>query len=91
MSVRLGRIGYRIGKNIPKPKELAHKDWSSVCVADLQYDPLTQECVCVFQKRGTYKYNDMTPDIFAEWNTSSSRGTYFNLYVRNQYDYERIG
>lgn len=84
------RIGYAPGKLRVSSKELAPKDWESECVASLKYDEERQVATCQFHKRGTYDYFDMDPGTFAEWNQAGSRGTYFNLYVRGRYEYDKI-
>ena len=90
MSRRVGKLGYRIGKQTVSSRQLEHRNHESICVADLTYDAERQVATCVFQERGTYDYFDMSPDVFAEWNNSGSRGTYFNLYVRQQFQFERV-
>jgi hypothetical protein len=90
MSRHTGRIGYKIGKATVSSRQIEHKKWDSTCVADLQYDPETETCTCEFAERGTYEYANMPPDVFAEWNNSGSRGTYFNLYIRSQFESQRI-
>ena len=72
------------------PEELIPRQHPSECVAELEYDLESQQVICVFHKRGTYMYFDVPPDVFADWNTASSRGTYFNLYIRENYQYERV-
>ncbi len=84
-------IGYAIGKLPVHSGELGSKAWESECVASLEYDFERQQATCHFHKRGSYTYFDFDAGTFAEWNQSSSRGTFFNLYVRDRYDYERVG
>lgn len=62
----------------------------STCCADVDYDLETQEMTVQFQQRGTYVYSDVPLDEFLNFQQAGSRGTYFNLYVRNRYPYERI-
>ncbi len=65
--------------------------YPSECVASLNYDGDTEELTVEFHERGTYKYFNFP---FTEWilfNDAMSRGTYFNLYVRDRYSFERIG
>lgn len=71
-------------------KQLQHRSHGSTAIANLEYDEESQEVTCEFQERGTYTYFDVPPDEFANWNTANSRGTYFNLYIRGIYSYERI-
>jgi KTSC domain len=62
----------------------------SQCVADVSYDPLDSSMTIQFQQRGTYKYKDVPVDVYVDFETSGSRGQYFNNYIRNTYSYERI-
>jgi hypothetical protein len=84
------RIGYQIGKAAVGSSELAVREAASECVASLSYDIEREQVNCTFQKRGTYTYFNVSPDVFAEWNNASSRGTYFNLYIRGRYEYDRL-
>jgi KTSC domain len=63
----------------------------SMCVDSLDYDELTEDLTVVFQERGTYLYHGVPLNIFVEFGASYSMGTYFNLYIRDQYSFERIG
>jgi hypothetical protein len=73
------------------PRELAPRAWESECVASLEYDLESQKATVHFMKRGSYAYFDVPPEEYANFNNAGSRGTYFNLYVRDRYEYERIG
>ena len=86
----MARIGYSISKLRVRSSELAQKEYPSECVAALKYDEEGQVVTCTFHKRGTYDYFDVDPGVFAEWNQAGSRGTYFNLYIRGRYEYDRL-
>ncbi len=86
----MARIGYAIGKGTVSSKQLEPKQADSDCVASLSYDPENEQVICHFHKRGSYTYFNVSPQVFAEWNEAGSRGTYFNLYIRDTYQYERI-
>lgn len=74
--------------------DLAPRDWFSTCVRAITYYPfedgLTGQLEIEFMQRGTYIYHDFPVDEFANFNQASSRGIYFNLYIRDRYNYERI-
>lgn len=88
--MRFGKIGYKIGKATVSSRELAPRQHDSECVQSLDYDPERQQMTVNFQKRGSYAYFDVPPDVYSEFNNASMRGTYFNLYVRDRYEFERI-
>lgn len=67
------------------------KDWPSECVAAIEYDHEAEDLIIHFQKRGSYVYHSFPKWAFSEFNNAGSRGTYFNLYIRNAgYSYERV-
>ena len=85
------RIGYGIGKAKVGSRELEPKAWESECVSSLEYDFDTFQMTVHFNKRGTYVFYDIEPQIYAEFNNAASRGTFFNLYIRPFFtNYERI-
>ena len=63
----------------------------STCVAHADYDALAQELIIHFVKRGTYVYSGVDPDEAEGLINATSQGTYFNLYIRDRYPFERIG
>ena len=85
-----GRIGYKIGKAIVGSKELLPRAHESEAIASLEYDIERQVVTCTFHQRGTYNYFDVEPQVYSEWNLAGSRGIYFNLYIRDRYEYDRI-
>lgn len=85
-----GRIGYSLGKLRLSSRELEQKAWDSDCVRELEYDVERQQMTVHFMKRGSYTYFDVDPWTFGEFNNAGSRGTYFNLYIRGRFSYERV-
>ena len=75
-------------------KEFTPHHVDSECVATTNFTPETQldgTLVITFQKRGTYKYYNFPVDEWLLFNNAASRGTYFNLYIKDRgYSYERI-
>lgn len=66
------------------------EDKESECVADLSYDLPSETLTIVFMARGTYEYYEFPVDEYANFNAAGSRGTYFNLYIRDKYPYGRV-
>ena len=62
----------------------------SACVADISYDPETQDMTVEFQERGTYVYHEVPLGDYVDFQSAGSQGTYFNLYIRPKFSYERI-
>ena len=64
----------------------------STCVANVEYDPETQDLTIEFNERGTYVYHVVPPDVYIDFETSGSRGHYFNENIRGgNYEFERVG
>ena len=89
----MARLGeYFPGKYGTSSRDLEPREHGSECVQRLEYDIERQQMTIHFVKRGSYVFFDVDPAIFAEFNLAGSRGTYFNLYIRQAgYAYERIG
>lgn len=66
----------------------------SRCVASLDFE-LTDESergdlTINFVHRGSYVYHNVPLDVYVDLAGAGSQGTYFNLYIRDNYEYERI-
>ena len=85
-----GKLGYKIGGSRVGSNELTPRHHESDAIASLEYDIERQVVTCTFHQRGSYNYFDVGPQVFAEWNAAGSRGTYFNLYIRERYEYDRL-
>ena len=81
---------FATGKRVVGSKELIPREHESTAIASLNYDIEHAQMTIEFQERGTYTYFDVEPDTFQEFNAAGMRGTYFNLYIRGKYEYERI-
>ena len=75
-------------------EEARVKEVESECVALLDFFPdenlITGTLTIEFVKRGTYVYADFPVDEWLLFNNSSSRGVYFNLYIRNNYSFQKV-
>ena len=74
-----------------KHEERNPRDWVSECVDVLEYDETLLEMTVHFVMRGSYIYKGVEPQIYAEFNNAGSRGVYFNLYIRGNYESQRVG
>jgi hypothetical protein len=63
---------------------------NSECTKTISYDSVTQELTIEFQARGTYKYDGVPSEEYLGLKGAASHGTYFNLYIRDRYSFERI-
>lgn len=70
----------------------------SQCVESFDYDLPSQTLTITFPGssfgahggRGVYRYTSFPLDEFVLFEGSSSKGTYFNLYIKDRYPTERI-
>jgi hypothetical protein len=64
----------------------------SSVIAAMHYDPETNALTLVYRgKRGTYRYFDVTPDEYAEFQAAPSKGTYLNqIFKARQHPYQRL-
>jgi hypothetical protein len=74
--------------------EFRPHEQESECVASTEFFPdenlSTGTLTIVFVKRGTYIYTDFPVEEWLLFNNSTSRGEYFNTYIRNNYSFERV-
>jgi len=74
-------------------KDFAAHEQESECCDSLSFVPTSATSgvlTVVFMKRGTYTYEDFPVEEWLLFNNAASRGTYFNLYVRDRYSHERV-
>ena len=63
----------------------------SLCIANLDYDLDTESLTIYFQKRGTYRYYPVPLDTYVDLAGAASQGTFFNLYIKDKFQFERLG
>ena len=83
-------MAYKLRQLSVKASSLAERTHESEAIASMSYDIERQQCTVEFNERGAYTYFDMDPWTYSEFNNAGSRGTYFNLYIRGRFEYERI-
>lgn len=69
--------------------------FESRCVASIAYDEITFELDVTFVGSpgggsGTWRFNGVSLATYVDFEQSQSRGKYFNLYIRNQYQGVKI-
>lgn len=70
--------------------------YESTCVGDHSYDFETLELSITFPGvfpgrggSGTYIYEGVPVEVYTDFSGASSMGTYFNLYIKNQYNFRK--
>jgi KTSC domain-containing protein len=59
----------------------------SSVIRDFSYDPATSELSITFVSGRRYVYADVPQDVFDAFKAASSRGTFFNSEIRDDYSY----
>lgn len=64
----------------------------STCISNVAYDPVEETLTITFSNPtiGTWEYYNVFAYDAAGIIGASSRGEYFNAYIRDRYDYSRI-
>lgn len=63
----------------------------STAIRNTQYDPATKTLSVWFVPSGyRYDYADVAPTIYAAFRKASSKGRFFNEFIRDHYRYRRV-
>jgi hypothetical protein len=54
------------------------------------YDAAKQTLAVTFTTERTYLYFGVSADVYSEFMTAPSQGQYFNLYIRDTYEFREI-
>jgi len=63
---------------------------SSTAVADLDYDQARERLTVTFVTGRIYEYIDVPPEVAASFQSAYSKGSFFNGYVRDRYDFREL-
>jgi hypothetical protein len=59
-------------------------------VRNISYDEDTRILEVEFHSGGVYHYSEVTPDVYAAFESASSKGTFLYENIKGIYDYEKI-
>ena len=62
----------------------------STAIADIEYDETRERLMVTFVTGRVYEYIDVPPDVAASFQSAFSKGTFFNGYIRDRYDFREI-
>jgi len=62
----------------------------STAVANIGYNPARQRLTVTFVTGRTYEYIDVPPEVAASLHSAFSKGTFFNSYIRDRYDFREL-
>lgn len=62
----------------------------STAVAEIKYDPKRERLTVTFITGCVYEYVDVPAEVAASFQSAFSKGTFFNTYIRDRYDFREI-
>ncbi len=62
----------------------------STAIADIRYDPESRRLAVTFVSGRIYEYVDVPVEVAASFRSAFSKGTFFNTYIRDRYDFREI-
>lgn len=63
---------------------------SSHAVADIRYDHARERLTVRFVTGHIYEYVDVPVEVAASFQSAFSKGTFFNTYIRDRYDFREV-
>ena len=64
---------------------------ASSSVRTVGYDESAQTLEVEFQNRRIYQYYGVPKNMHNQFMVAPSKGQFFNIYIKNQYPYSRVG
>ncbi len=62
----------------------------SSAIADIAYNQDSKRLTVTFVTGRIYEYVDVPSDVASSFQSASSKGTFFNAYVRDRYDFREL-
>jgi hypothetical protein len=62
----------------------------STAVADIRYDRARERLTVTFVTGRIYEYVDVPVEVAASFLSAFSKGTFFNTYIRDRYDFREM-
>ena len=62
----------------------------SNAVAEVSYDHARERLAVTFVTGQVYEYVDVAVEVAASFQSAFSKGTFFNTYIRDRYDFREI-
>jgi hypothetical protein len=62
----------------------------STVIADIDYDHQRERLTVTFVTGRIYQYVDVPAEVAASFQSAFSKGTFFNGYIRDRYDFREI-
>lgn len=62
----------------------------STAVANIEYDQSRGRLIVTFVTGRIYEYVDVPSEVAASFQSAFSKGTFFNSYIRDRYDFREL-
>jgi hypothetical protein len=62
----------------------------STAIADIEYELDRERLTVTFVTGRIYEYFDVPVEVVASFQSAFSKGTFFNSYIRDRYDFREI-
>ena len=66
------------------------RDMPSTAIANIEYDATRERLTVTFVTGRIYEYVDVPSEVAASFQSAFSKGTFFNSYVRDRYDFREL-
>jgi hypothetical protein len=61
---------------------------ASSAIARIEYNAFERELLVVFTTGRIYTYFGVSPEVYEQFGRASSKGAFFNLMIRDRYEFE---
>ncbi|MGB6350287.1 MAG: KTSC domain-containing protein [Pseudolabrys sp.] len=62
----------------------------STVIANIEYDDQRERLTVTFVTGRIYEYVDVPIEVAASFQSAASKGTFFNSYIRDRYDFREM-
>jgi len=62
----------------------------STAIANIKYDDRRNRLTVTFVTGRIYEYVDVPSEVAASFLSANSKGTFFNIYIRDRYDFREM-
>lgn len=62
----------------------------STAIAKIEYDDQRERLTVTFVTGRIYEYVDVPSEVAASFQSAGSKGTFFNSYIRDRYDFREM-
>jgi KTSC domain len=62
----------------------------STVIANIEYDDQRERLTVTFVAGRIYEYVDVPIEVAASFRSAASKGTFFNSYIRDRYDFREM-